>query len=415
MQERRTSENLIDGLAVGLAKTVSRRAAAGILGKTMLAGFASVLGLPRLWAIPGWADDLVHSQSSYCPSCGKCQVCDVKAGKCGLPCTEKCEAAALCKKAIAYPSYKKLEQFLASQNYKLNDVPHALVSMDGSKLLGQTLISTYTSAGSIKYQLYYVESGSHVKAIAAMSNLGAIVGAYIVGSKNQLEWVAAPPPPGGGAVGESTPSTSQCHECNLQCLKGDFAKCALQALTTTLLETEGGPLALAEFMLDMTECLLGEVRCLKECEAKCKCPPAQQPCNGTCCGPCENCVKGSCTGKCPEGGTCINGACTNDQCQPPDYPCGMGCLSEGEQCCGEFGGGCTPGLYCCGSDGICCGDQGEELCCTDSEGRGWCCSSGETCCGFNVCCSGSDTCCYSGDRSWCCPSNKTCCGFEHCC
>jgi hypothetical protein len=386
MSRTGTTENLVDVLSKELATAISRRATFQILSKGMLTLLVSAVGMRKLWGLTLFSAAAATNDDSYCPSCGNCQLCDIESGKCGLKCSNHCEAALLCKNAVKYKPYLVLQSFILQQQQTQTGPPSAIVSAKENKILASSLVTSYSSA-TFTFELIYVQAGSGPQAYALQFLDGIVQFGYTINGNGDIARVTPPTysPPElvedsqddfhfvpQHASNDEQPTSILCNACKFLC--GGNLSCLKKAVILSAPEEYALWPALVIFVL----CKLVSSKCKQVCdEWLCKCPTGRNYCGSSCCGPCESCVNGECQGSCTESEECVDDGCT------VSWPPG------GNQPCGSYT--CRPDQYCCGN----------QWCCGPAWYQGvYCCSKNNSFC----CCLASDCQCGSG----CNPRDCTC-------
>jgi hypothetical protein len=390
-------QDLLDSISKDLARAVSRRAAVRIVGRTLFGVFVSLIGLGRVWA-----RQYASEATSSCPSCGTCQQCDVESGTCGK-CSTLCEAAVLCKKAAVYKPYVTLRDFIVGQDQSASGPPHAFVSAKSTKILGSTLVTSYTGIhGITTFDLMYVQAGSQSQAFAVQYLKGVVQYGYLINTNGDIGKMDPPsyfpselsehgqdgldlaPQPD---VDSSQPASILCTGCKWLC-PGTLT-CLKWSLILGLSE------GLFLVMVLLVLCKLGSNKCKQLCSKYlCDCPPGHAYCGtGCCCEPCQSFVDGQCQDSCTGSETCVNNGCTSF-CPDGEVACGGGCIPVSFACCG-FGHCSYEGYYCCSSPfGPCCAEF--QVCCgVDGKGNGTCCGPTDVCC---VASNGNPYCCAAGQE-----------------
>lgn len=464
-------ERFIDDFSKQLAKAVSRRDVLSVSARTMFAAFVSSTGIGRLWG--------QTTSTSSCPACGTCQMCNTRAGKCGLDCENPCTSAVLCSQAQQFQPYLTLQSFLAEQFTGGTSEPQALVFQQPS--MGQTTVLSTGYTGTDPSQtatLFFTVAGTGaMNAVAIQINNGVPRFGYFVSTDGQVHQILPPfPPPttvtdsGATAVAEATLGTNtspaaaskKTHNPNPVC--ETLCDLACHNIVEGVLECEAifaaacvgsGPLfpecveagAIICFSSTVTICLLAcqnftdplsggaDVLGAAALPTGPSCPiMGGEPCGSSQCGTCETCINGVCVATtCPSGYSCDGtiGACVCNNL------CGTQCCASGQTC---SNGSCTTttcpsgtiacGTTCCSAatqaclNGACvtstCGN------CTTSAGPGtsFCgCSGGAfglECCPPGSYCADPTVfiCCTNGYAFCgenCCPPGTSCCGTQICC
>lgn len=425
-------ERLFDDLSKRLAKAVSRRDMLTVTSRTVLGTLFASTWVGKLWG-------RTAAVASTSPSCGTCQTCNAKTGKCGLDCEVPCAAALLSDLARLFEPYLTLQDFLVQQQFTGGE-PQALVVINSDDTISTVLGTSYTgSLPNQTAQLMFTLADIAPTAYAVQFLDGSPQFGYFVSATGQIQQVLTPYDLITTANAASTQaeapekdlatSTSQsrarsgaaanaCKEgCDLLCdyvLSDVCTNLAGADCASTIVFGPEAPVLC--FLLAASLCsVLSDPLCTTLCQsATCTCQPGSQPCGLTCCGPCQSCSgSGLCTAMtCPSGYSCSS---TIGTCECNTALCGGACCAGGQTCTnGECGTPCPAGTTACGA--TCC-LSGQTCtngqCVVTSTCAPNSCPSGEPCCisalGNSGCGPAGYYCCSTGFGA--CPAETTCCGL----
>lgn len=412
-------ERFIDAFSRRMATAVSRR---DVLRVASRAFIAAVAGSTYVGAASAVDND------AACPTCGSCQRCHLRSGKCHK-CSEDITAG-LYYEARAYSPYLALQTFLTQQQFD-GGVSEALEMLD-KHTLSSVLSTNYTGpSASQTATLVFTKADVGVNAYAVQSLNGEPQFGYFVSPEGQIQQlmppyqvsaVATDPAVSADSAGEIGSGKSSgelaCETyCNLICGARLGDQCYAVASAGCIGTIEFGPEApLLCRLLAGALCSVGTgLVCSSACEGATCGSPANQPCGVSFCDSCQTCSSslGICIPTiCPSGYSCNStpGSCTCDNL------CGSTCCGAGVDCVNGHCGSsvtCPSGLTACGT--VCC--SANQTCAggTCMSNQGLCspnpCPNGETCCvnflGQPGCGPAGYTCCTATGSV--CPPGTTCC------
>ncbi len=446
-------DNWFDALSKRLAGDVSRRDALRIIVSATVGGLLSSSGLPRLWAntASSVGGQAIAPADVVCPDCGTCEMCDLDAGECGLPCDDPCTAAVLCNTAQTYEPYVTVERYITDFGFTADGEPTALVTLEGGAITMSVLATTYTFTAPLDPSrtatvFFSQDATGEVHAYAITYQDGVPQHGIVVTPEGEFHDVL--PPPDQLPLGRAQASTDAQRESSPNPRSAAADKChrtwelICESTTTTLCYLKSAArCAKSPFPV---ECMISEVYKVVKCESlaepecksfadyMCKCNSIdKRPCGfggNDCCDPCSFtgklvlCTADVCTEYfCPPGYTCIDGACTLS-CRPPGTPfChrpdfSSYCPPPGFKCCPQ-GGHCREDFSCCGNLGEAgCYFPSEDRCCNIDLGVYIVCARDGTCCPpspawpLGYCCGGGGYMCTICCQGECDDPRRSCCG-----